>query len=425
VSGGAGDDDLVHGSDDEPPRRRSVLLVAVLVVLGVAGYVAQRPDQPPPPPSAARPTASTPSGEQPDTGQQPWPTAASACGGTVELPLLSTAPLREKTGLTALVGGDGLRTVALDTGRVRRITVGTGAKVTQLAASARGASALSMHCGSVTSLGRGDVLTPRSSGRSWATAGRAEADQLVSGPDGTWSLRYPADPESHPALLRPLGGGAVVRLPLGFDVVAVTRTDFVGTLTTVDGSTPGDAVVAAVSRADPTRVRPLARGSAVAATDSFVLTLPSDCGSAATCAITRVDVADGSQRSYPLPPGRGPTSAAVLSPDGRMVAFQLSRTAPDPRFAVDHPFGPSDVFVLDLDTGRLTVVPGVELAPKTEAAMAFDPAARWLVLALDEGRRTTLLLWKPGLSQALRSRARLPGLVLYNAPVLAFSGPGR
>jgi hypothetical protein len=107
-----------------------------------------------------------------------------------------------------------------------------------------------------------------------------------------------------------------------------------------------------------------------------------------------------------------------------LLAFQLSRAGPDSRFAAYHPFGPSDIVVLDLSTGRLSVVPGVELAPKTQAGLAFDPASRWLVVALDEGRRAGLLLWRPGLAQALRSPTRLPGSVLYGVPVLVWSGGG-
>ena len=123
-----------------------------------------------------------------------------------------------------------------------------------------------------------------------------------------------------------------------------------------------------------------------------------------------------------MPPGRYPSSGATISDGGRYLAFQLARPGPDPRFEMGHPGGPSDIAVLDLGSGHLTVVPGVELAPKSSAGLAFSAGGEWLVITLNEGSRTRLLVWRPGLDRARESPASLPGKVLYNVPVLVTSG---
>jgi hypothetical protein len=54
--------------------------------------------------------------------------------------------------------------------------------------------------------------------------------------------------------------------------------------------------------------------------------------------------------------------------------------------------------------------------------VAFSRDGRWLVIALNEGRSTRLVLWRRGLNRAYESPARLPGAVLYNVPVLDVTG---
>ncbi len=128
-------------------------------------------------------------------------------------------------------------------------------------------------------------------------------------------------------------------------------------------------------------------------------------------------------RRYPLPPGRRVASSAVVSRDGRYVAFQLSRAKPDPQYDLGHPGTPSDLAVLDFFTSTLHVVFGVELAPKSLAGLTFSRNGRWLIIALNEDRATRLLLWRPGLDRPLDT-ASLPGAVLYNAPVLDVTTAG-
>ena len=164
-------------------------------------------------------------------------------------------------------------------------------------------------------------------------------------------------------------------------------------------------------------MRTLGTGLLLATSERFLVTAGAGCGLTGRCVLTRVDATGGSLRRYPLPPGRAPTSAALVSPDGQRLVVQLSRPEPELRFSVGHPGGPSDLAVLDLRSGELTVVPGIELPPKTQAGLAFDSRSRWLVIAVDEGPRVRLLVWQPGMSRPMVSPARLPGAV-YTVPVL-------
>ncbi|MFM9755310.1 hypothetical protein ACKI1I_47040, partial [Streptomyces turgidiscabies] len=45
-----------------------------------------------------------------------WPTAPGACGADTPLPIVSSAPFAEHTGIQALLGGDRLRLVDFDSG---------------------------------------------------------------------------------------------------------------------------------------------------------------------------------------------------------------------------------------------------------------------------------------------------------------------
>jgi hypothetical protein len=71
---------------------------------------------------------------------------------------------------------------------------------------------------------------------------------------------------------------------------------------------------------------------------------------------------------------------------------------------------------MQLDTGRLSIVPGIELPAKSQPGLAFAGRGNWLVIALDAGSRTRLLTWRPGLRQPYETNP-LPGLV-HNPPTL-------
>ena len=422
--------DVLAQGPDRPPRRPWLRTAAGVTLVAAVALVAVRADRagdsatPPPSTPSASATVDPAPEPAPVDGQQPWPTAVAACGGSTELPLLSTAPLRGTTGLTVLVGGAGLRAVDLDIGRVRPYAgVGRDALVLQLAAASGQVHALRTTCTAIQQLGTGTVLRVDVAGRSASTVLPGGTDTLVTAPDATWSLRYAGNPTGRQLVLRPLDGSDNVRLPMGFDVAMATRQEFLGALLRPGAPAPdGGFELAAVSRSDSPQVRTLGTGVLLAATERFRVTAGVGCGLTGRCVLTRVDTAGGSLRRYPLPAGRAPTSPAVLSPDGRRLVVQVSRTEPDLRFGVGHPGSPSDLAMLDLRSGELTVVPGIELAPKTQAGLAFDSRGRWLVVAVDEGARVRLLVWRPGMSRPMASKARLPGAV-YTVPVLVL-GPG-
>ena len=402
---------------------------AAVAVAAAVAFAVTRPDPATPPDSGAGPTTSpavsATTSAPPDlvpADLRPWPTAAGACGNEAYLPLLAVRPLRVRTGLTVLLGGAGLRLVDVDTGATRPVVPPGGAgggQVVELAGPTEGpAAAVRVTCRDMMSPA-GTVLTIDPTGLTVETAVARRVDALVAGPDAAWAFRYPTEPSGRRIVLRPVDGGDPMRLPAGFDVTAATRQDFVGSVVRV-GTAPadGETEVAAVSREDPAALRRLGRGYVMAAAGGTVLT--GRCQPNETCELSWIEAGDS--RAFPLPAGRFITSRVVLDEDGRYAAFQLARPAPDPRFDPGHPGGPSDLAVLDLRTRRLSVVPGIELAPKASVGVAFSRDGRWLLIALNEGRRARLLVWRPGMDRPMVSPARLPGRVLYTVPVLDVTG---
>ena len=107
----------------------------------------------------------------------------------------------------------------------------------------------------------------------------------------------------------------------------------------------------------------------------------------------------------------------MFSPDGTLAAFQLTRARPDPRFAAAAAGQPSDVAVLHLRTGRVDIVPGLELPPLTWAGLAFDATGRWLLATVSQGDRGELLAWRPGMPGPALVTS-LPGPLVEAPPLL-------
>jgi len=76
---------------------------------------------------------------------------------------------------------------------------------------------------------------------------------------------------------------------------------------------------------------------------------------------------------FKLPAGRLPIPDAVFSPGGTKAALQVTRASQDPRFRTGSPYPPADVVILHLQTGRLDIVPGLELPPLTRAGRRSTP----------------------------------------------------
>lgn len=392
------------------------------MLVGGGGYVVAHRDgllsssrQPAATPSP-RSTAGSPDTADPvapATTGRPWPEVAGACGNDVARPQVSTERLRARTGLRVLVGGAGLRVVDLDSGRVRRVR---GAdvrrrQVTALAADGRRTHAIANVCSTTSPSGavvRVDGLVARG-------LGALQADALLAGAGESWGLRYGNSPDRGTGL-RPLGGGLATSLPKAFEPFAATSRYFVGAL--YGGLIAGDLPqLAVVARSAPRRLRTFGRGTPLAAVPGAIV-FSRGCGVSGPCELRRTPLDGGASRPLATLAGRSPASEATVSADGRSLAFLGARSRPDPRLRFDHPGGPSDVVVLDAVTGRTTVLPGVEVAPKSFVGLAFSADGRWLVVSLNDGSRTRLLVWRRGWDRPRESAARLPGRVEYGAPVL-------
>jgi hypothetical protein len=236
-----------------------------------------------------------------------------------------------------------------------------------------------------------------------------------------WAVDYPdaAAAPTSPVVLRPVGGGRSLALPPNAYPVADTGAGLV-----VAASEPDPDKPPRVMLLDPTTARPvrdLGAGRPLAADGVRVLLLLGRCDiglATPSCTVARIDVRTGQPRGrYRLPDGRVPVSAGSFSRDGRLVAFQLARARSDRRLDPGHPVPPSDVAVLHLDTGRLEVVPGLELAPKTGAGLLFAGNGGWLFATVSDGDHTHLLGWRPGLG-APESVARLAGPVAGAPPLV-------
>ena len=393
--------------------RLAVLLLAVLALVAlIAIRVWPRSTHPsaavPPRPTSV-PSAVSPS--TPETTRTPplWPTAPEACGGVAELPIVSSTAAKERTGIKVLLGGAGLRTVDFDSGHAAplpRSPLRPGEFVYDLI-SASQTYAATGGCASrqprvlrIGADGRASVLVP---------SVPSNETVLADGPHA-WGVTYPD--EQHPnGLLIPLDAGKRVRLPPGFWPNAITDGVVVGTVQ----STPGHSSVLLVDATTGHVRANLGNGSDPAAGHGLVL-WTEGCDFVGDkpqpCTAHRRSVTGGSTTSDRLP---RPAATGIVSRDGRQVALTLEHADPDPRYQPVIPL-PNDIAVLQLDTGVLEIVPGIESPAKMSPGLAFSADGRWLVIALDAGSKTRLLAWRPGLAHPYESTS-IAGKGLGMAPI--------
>ena len=233
-------------------------------------------------------------------------------------------------------------------------------------------------------------------------------DTVLADGARAWGVTFPD--EQHPnGFLVPLDGGSRVRLPAGFWPDAITDGMVIGTADSPPTVLLVDATTGHVRAS-------LGKGSDLAAGRGLVLwTEGCDVASDEPCTLHRRSVAGGATSSYRLP--RSPC-CGVLSADGRLLAFNLERAGQDPRYQQGHPLPPSDIAILALDTGRLEVVPGIEMPAKMSPGLAFSADSHWLVITLDAGSRIRVLAWRSGLARPYESRSTVEQ-VLGPPPVAA------
>lgn len=414
MAGGGASEDLIQGGSGRRPLPRWLRAGTVALVVAVAAVVVvpRLGSTPAPDPRRAEASGPAPTVARTASPAPSWPTTAGACGQDVLLPDIRVEALHEATGLTLLLGGRALREVVVDEGW-RSVGGLTRSQVTSLGRNTAGVYGLEHACDEGRG-GRAFLVTDGRGTRPLA-AGRRFDDLLVA-PDSAWGLRYPGAGRQRLAL-RPLDGGPVLRLPRGFEPVSATRRRFVGVVTRPP-SAPDARSLPTVATLDRRTGRMVAsRPGWVAAAAGDVVVTRGGCEPGTRCVLTN-GASDGSViAAHELPDGRMPASAGVLSPDGRRLAVQLTRASSRP--VVGHPGPSSDVAVVDLTSGRVDVVQGIELAPKSAAGLAFSRDGRWLVMAVNDGRRTRMLLWRAGLARAVEPPFDLPGAVQRDTPVLA------
>ncbi|WP_406054060.1 hypothetical protein [Kribbella sp. NBC_00889] len=345
---------------------------------------------------------------------QAWPTAPGACGADTLLPIVSSAPPAQQTGIQVLLGGDRLRLVDFDSGRATTLpdaVVRPGEYAAVLAGDPVTAYATTESC---------DETAP------YAMV-RISVDHRVSvvrplGPtespltDGNrvWIASFASDIDNPYATIAPVTGGQRVRLPHGFYASAIVGETIVGQMQPDPGISPTwlalvDARTGRLQAKLEQHVAPLAVGA------GQVLWTSGCDDDASPCTLRRRSTAGGQTLGSPLP---GPACCGVVSPDGTRIAFLIERAATDSRYD-DHPLPPMDIAIMRLDTGRLDIVPGIELPAKSQPGLAFAGPGDWLVIALNAGSRTRLLAWQPGRRQPYETNA-LPGPV-HDPPTLVIT----
>ena len=134
------------------------------------------------------------------------------------------------------------------------------------------------------------------------------------------------------------------------------------------GSTGADLLLLDPRTGQPRRR--IATGRIVVATgDTVVAHLPAGCG--LDCPLTVTDLTGGRSRDYPTP-DPGPPATGRFSPDGRRLALAV----PGHYFSAQRSVRPGFVAVLDLATGAVVRVPGVETPAARTADVDWAPTVR-------------------------------------------------
>lgn len=348
---------------------------------------------------------------------KPWPSAPGACGSEVGLAIVSSTRPTERTGIRVLLGGDRLWTVDFD--KSRALTLSTLRS---------GEYAVALRSGPLMTYGITGTCEPHDprilgidANRKTTGMGALASTQAVLTSDGgAWIATYPIDAGNHRyGSVKPLGKGPAVRLPAGFFPYDAVGNILVGPLQPDQSTGPVDLLLVD-SATGRIRARLGKASSLVAAGNGQVVW--SSCGDPygeGQCMLHRQSIITGAAASFPVP--RSPSGGGVLSADGTLLAFPLGRATTDPRYDDPHPAPPSDVAIMHLDTGRLEIVPGVEIPAKTSPGLAFSTDGRWLAIALDAGNHVRLLAWRPGLKLPFETKP-IPGHVL-GSPALAPATP--
>lgn len=377
-----------------------------------------------PSPSPAPSVAAGTGSPFPSTAPALWPSVPGACGWTAYVPLIAPAQRYDPVSATVIVGGIRLQSVNPDRPRAAAVPGfpdQPGQVVGDVVAGPDGTYARATPCDN-NSDGGGPVYEIVDG---VARPVGVTADFLLGGAHHVWRVTYPpSTPSNGPiiqpgAVMTPLDGGRSITLEPDAYPVADTAAGLV-VARSDPSATDSPPALEVLDASTGAVVRALPDGFPLAADAHALLVQTAACGfqEQVACTLKRVDLATATAtRTYRLPVGRGVTSLVMLSPDGRLAAFQLTRVTQDPRFSTGHPAPPSDVVILQLDTGQLDVIPHLELAPKTEAGLAFDNTGTSLFITTSEGDHGQLLIWQHGMSGPALVTT-MPGPITGAPPVL-------
>jgi hypothetical protein len=348
----------------------------------------------------------------------PWPTAPGACGLASQLAIVSSAPRTERTGIRVLSGGDRLRVVDFDSGDA----------VVLASAGLRPGEYASVHAGPMSTYattatcgpGRSKVLRVDADRRVSLVGSLGQTEAVLVGGDRVWVVSDPADADHPYGSVTPLGGGHRVRLPAGFRPYAAADDTLVGDPQPDPLAQPGPLLVDATTGRTLTD---LGQNALLVAAGSGQVIWSTGCNPLGDRPreLHRRELSTGSTTSYRLSRQASCGGQGVVSADGKRLAFTLARTRTYPLYE-GHPVPPSDLAVLQLDTGRLEIVPGIEIPAGISPGLAFSADGRWLAIALDAGTRIRLLAWRPGLrhpyeTNAIAGQAGLsPTLAMLSPP---------
>jgi hypothetical protein len=334
------------------------------------------------------------------TAQPPvpaWPTVTASCG-QVQRPFVSSTPLHERTGVQVLLGGDRLVSVDIDSGAVADLggpPLPAGWSVIQLRG---GSTAYAVTASCAANSGRGLLRIQDGEVQPVPLPGLlsvlSDSSRAIPG----WALTSQPKPP-HRSQLVSLSGQATVPLNLMYFPAALAGSAVVGDEIPGDGASWGEPPLVIARDAATAKLRAvLGEGWLMTAAGDTVIWRDS-CydDTQTTCHVHYATLSQPRQvRSIALPPGRFPTAQAVASPDGKLIAFPLLRTSADASFPGGE--SPANVAVADLSTGRVALVPGVQLPASPPPGLAFSADSRWLIIALNAGRQVRLLTWRPGLT---------------------------
>jgi hypothetical protein len=389
-----------------------LVLVALLTLIVLRASTDRPQHQAVPSPAPSDLISTIPDGRS----ARAWPTSPGACGADTLLPIVSSAPPAAHTGIQVLLGGDRLRLVDFDSGRATTLpdaVVRPGEYAAVLAGDPITAYATTESC---TETAPYAMLRISVDHRVSVIRPLGPAESPLTDRDRVWIATFASGIDNPYATIVPVAGGQSVRLPLGFYPSAIVGDTVVGLLQPDPAISPTwlALVDAQTGRLQAKLEQQVAPPLAAGAGQVFWTSGCHD--DASPCTLHRRSVAGGETLGSPLP---RPACCGVVSPDGTRVAFLIERASTDSRFDVQ-PLPPLDIAVMQLGTGRLDIVPGIELPVRSQPGLAFAERGDWLVIALDAGSRTRLLAWRPGLRQPYETNA-LPGLV-HDAPTLVVTG---